>query len=84
MRGLPVDTCSDATMHFMAKQDVQKGQLSITLHLHCELDALFNPIEVLQEIVHSVTGQHSAGAIDKISLRHLINTGMFTELLLAL
>ena len=61
VHGLPVDTCNDATIHFMAQQDDKKGQLSIKLHLHCELDALFNPIEVLQEVVHFVTGQRSGG-----------------------
>ena len=64
VRGLPVDTCNDATIHFMAQQDVKKGQLSIRLHLHCELDALFNPIDVLQEVVHSVNWQRSTGVID--------------------
>ena len=64
VHGLPVDTCSDATIHFMAKQGVKKGQLSIRLQLHCELDALFNSIEVLKEVVHPVTGQCSAGVIN--------------------
>lgn len=44
----------------MTKQDVKKGQVTIGFHLHSEPDAIFYHIEVL----HSITGQHSAGVID--------------------
>ena len=62
---LSVHRGSNWSIRLARHEDIQERETSVWLHFTCELDALFDAIQMDQQILNSLLGYHCTGVIHK-------------------